>query len=210
MLRAVVFDLDETLISSKDAIVNFFRSLYAELNKPFPEDLRRHLYTAPEKGLIERLFPEPEIREAARRFKERFTVEDHIRALTLKPYALQTVRDLAGHYQLAVATNRGDTTEPVLVHFGLRPYFEEVIHARSLSFPKPHPVVMETIMERLGVTADETILVGDSEVDVDTGHNVRVPVILVGPEAPAGLADHYLQDLSFLPAFLDDLTVHQD
>jgi len=196
MIKAVVFDLDETLIDSKGALIQYFTELYAHIGEPFPEANKEFLYTAPERGILKALIQNPDKLAAARAFRDSFSEERHLKAITLKPFAKETIEALHGTYKLAVATNRGPTTEAVLEQLGIRPYFEIVISARTLSQAKPHPLVMNTIFEHLNVTHAEAVFIGDSIVDVQTAKNVNVPSIIVGTHAKEGLGNYQLDDLS--------------
>jgi HAD superfamily hydrolase (TIGR01509 family) len=205
MLKAVVFDLDETLIDSKDALLLYFRRLYAQVGEAFPEATKEYLYTAPEKGILASLFHDPQKLAAARAFRDAYPDSEHIKPITLKPFAREAIEALHGHYKLAVATNRGPTTDDVLRKLGVRDCFEIVIMARSLARAKPDPLVMNTVMAHLGVTAQETLFVGDSQVDVDTTAGVGCRCVIVGLHAKEGLGDYQLEDLSGLPALVEKL-----
>ena len=205
MLKAVIFDLDETLISSADAILIFFRKLFEYINEPFPVDKQEYFYTGSEKGILEKLIPDPAKRELARKFKEEvYDLGGHMNHLELKPYAVEAVAWCAERYRLAIATNRGDSTPAVLTHFGLAQYFEYVVHARTLALPKPYPIVVETILGRLQVEPREAVLVGDSEFDVNTAVNGGIRSIIVGPERYCG-GDWHIESLRELPPLLESI-----
>jgi len=205
MLKAVIFDLDETLISSADAILKFFHKLFEYIDEPFPTDKQEYFYTGSEKGILEMLIPDPAKRELARKFKEEvYDLGGHMNHLEIKPYACEAVAWCAARYRLAIATNRGDSTPAVLEHFGLAQYFEYVVHARTLAWPKPYPVVVETILEKLDAQPQESLLVGDSEFDVMTARNGGIRCIIVGPNRQAG-GDWHIDSLSELPQLLQSI-----
>lgn len=198
MIKVVVFDLDETLINSKDYLIHYFRQMYAHLRIPFPEEKMELFYTLPEKGFLSIMFPDEATREQARSFRNNFNLQEHLDAISLKPHAAEAVRDLAADYRLAIATNRGPTTDAVLAHFKLTQYFEYVVWARTLAEPKPHPIVMQTIMEHFELSQEEIVMVGDSIIDVKTAAAVGARCIIVGDHAHNGLGDYQLEDLSDL------------
>lgn len=200
MLRAVIFDLDETLINSKELIGRYYRAMFASLDVPIPDDLPdAYFFTAAETEIVERLIPgDPERQARALLFKTTIPPEEHLRQMTLKPFALETVREAALRWRLALATNRGVSTPNVLAHFGLAPFFPVVVHAKTLAHPKPHPIVVETILSALGVSPGEAALVGDSAIDAETARNGRIRSVLVGPESVRDLGDAWVPDLSGL------------
>lgn len=205
MIKAVVFDLDETLINSKDSLIVYFKKMYQHLGLPYPSEKEELLYTAPEKGFLKSLFQDEETLVKARKFRDGFSVRDHLNSISLKEYAKETLQTLDGHYRMAVATNRGNTTESVLNHFGIAAYFEMVVYSRTLEHPKPHPVVLETIMQKLESDKSNTIMVGDSGVDVQTAASVGIPCVIVGINAKNGLGDYRLENLKGLPDLLKQL-----
>ncbi len=206
MLKAIIFDLDETLIGSADAILHFFRQMYDYIGLPFPEDQKRVFYTASEQGMLEKLIPDPEKQALARKFKrEVYDSDGHLDSLVLKPHAIETLESCHGKYKLALATNRGYSTPQVLEHFGMDKYFEIALHAASLKHSKPHPVIVETILKHLEIKPSECLLVGDSHVDVQTASNGGVRCVIVGTNGGLSLGDYRIDDLSELAQLLAHL-----
>ena len=66
--------------------------------------------------------------------------------------------------QMAVCSNKADEFSRVIVEH----YFPGIFR---LVRGKPDPGVAKGIMERLGAEPGETLMVGDSDVDIHTGHN---------------------------------------
>ena len=62
----------------------------------------------------------------------------------------------------------------VLDAFSLRPYFELVVTALDVRNPKPHPESVLRILEVLRLRQEETLFVGDSEVDLRTAEAAGV------------------------------------
>ena len=73
--------------------------------------------------------------------------------------------------QMAVCSNKADEFSRVIVEH----YFPGIFRLVRGNIPgtpvKPDPGVAKGIMERLGAEPDETLMVGDSDVDIHTGHN---------------------------------------
>jgi HAD superfamily hydrolase (TIGR01509 family) len=77
--------------------------------------------------------------------------------------------------RLAVNTNRTTTMELVLDHFGLRGFFELVVTAGKVAWPKPHPESLHKVLGIWGLPASEVAFIGDSSVDMDTAFRAGVP-----------------------------------
>ena len=99
-----------------------------------------------------------------------------------------------------------------LVFPDAREYVDAIATREWVQFVKPHPSHMEKMLEMLGVTAAESIYVGDQMVDVNTGRmfNMRTVGVLCGKATQAELeragASHIIANVSELPALLDSLS----
>ena len=79
--------------------------------------------------------------------------------------------------KVAVVSNKPDATTKKLAEmfFPGLPAFGQ----RDDVPKKPAPEMVWKAMETLGVTAEESVYVGDSEVDVQTAHNAGLPLVAV-------------------------------
>ncbi len=185
--RAVVFDLDGTLVDSAP-------DLAASLNRLLQADGRGTLAVAevtPMVGdgiskLVERALAATGTVPAGRlhSYVERFSADYLANAAVLtKPYprVLETLTALgvAGH-PLAVCTNKPiAATNAVLRAVGLARFFAVVIGGDSLPARKPDPAPLRAAMERVGAVAENTLMVGDSENDLAMARAASVPAVLV-------------------------------
>src|SRR3569833_2103693 len=78
---------------------------------------------------------------------------------------------------LAVATGKGRRgLDRALVEHG----FDAVFHASRCAdetFSKPHPQMLLDIMDRLGVDAQDVLMVGDTEYDIVMAHNAGAAAV---------------------------------
>jgi phosphoglycolate phosphatase len=91
-------------------------------------------------------------------------------------------------------------------------HFAACFGKASVPFHKPDRRHYDEVAHALGVAAENTIYVGDSETDVETARNARVPIVLVSfgySRAPAGSlgGDRLIHHFSELPDVIDDLFV---
>ena len=104
---------------------------------------------------------------------------------------------------LAVLTNKPvRISEAILDGLGLSRLFFRVYGGNSFEFKKPHPIGIERLMAEAECAAANTIMVGDSAVDVRTARNAGVrccgvsygfqPELLVA-EGPDVLVDSLVQ-----------------
>ena len=77
----------------------------------------------------------------------------------------------------------------ILAGLGLAASFFQIYGGNSFETKKPDPLGANTLMHEAGVTADETVMVGDSEVDILTARNAGMWSIGV----TYGFAPHTLE-----------------
>jgi len=82
--------------------------------------------------------------------------------------------------RVGLCSNKPDELCRMLVtNFGLDMYFDEILGSGDKLPKKPNPAPLLCLIERLGVTPDDTLYIGDSQTDVTTARNAGVPVMLV-------------------------------
>ncbi len=171
---AVVFDLDGTLIDSRDDIAaacnvalaaHGYPKLSAERIAEFVGDGARLLMAracerAPEDAIVDALLET---------FLDYYT--DHPTThTTLLPGARSTLAAL-GSLPLALCTNKPRrTTERVLENLKIGQCFELVVAGDDLPQKKPDPAPLIQIAERLGMPTRKLVMVGDGPQDIECGH----------------------------------------
>lgn len=81
----------------------------------------------------------------------------------LIPGTKEMLRALQSRYPLGLLSNftHGPAAREILKRTGLLPYFKTILISGELGFRKPHPMVFEKLVERLGTDKDRTIYIGD-------------------------------------------------
>jgi putative hydrolase of the HAD superfamily len=90
-------------------------------------------------------------------------------ALVLPPHHREVVAALGRTHRLGIVTNfdHAPTVHDVLARDGLSGLFEVVVISGEVGWRKPHRMLFDAALERLGVRADEALFVGDNfELDV--------------------------------------------
>jgi phosphoglycolate phosphatase len=96
------------------------------------------------------------------------------------------------------------------VDFSIADYFSVVVGGDTVAEKKPNPLPLRTCVMALKVKPDDSMLIGDSAVDVETARALDMPVGIVthgysrSPVATLG-ADFLIDDLSSLPALIGDM-----
>ncbi|MCW9024696.1 MAG: HAD-IA family hydrolase [Gammaproteobacteria bacterium] len=181
--KLIVFDWDGTLMDSEARIVNCMRDAISDLD--LPERTNDQMKNIIGLGLVEALatlYPEYS-RDEHQALTDRYRY--HFLEANQTPSALfDGTKDMLhglheqGHF-LAVATGKGrHGLDMVLDETDTRHYFH-VSRCADESFSKPHPEMLMYIMDYLGVEAEDTLMVGDTEYDLQMANNARVKSVAV-------------------------------
>jgi phosphoglycolate phosphatase len=178
----VIFDLDGTLIDSSRDLANSVNATRAHLHLPPLENETVYSYVgngAP--VLIRRAlgpdYTDDEVQDALLYFLGYYRdhMLDHTALYPGVREVLDRLRD-AG-VSMAVLTNKPVRfSQAIIDGLGLQEHFCRVYGGNSFEQKKPHAIGIETLMAECGATRDETLMVGDSSVDVQTARNAQVKV----------------------------------
>jgi phosphoglycolate phosphatase len=171
--NAIVFDLDGTLIDSRQDIttaINRMRDGYGLPPLTLPQVVA--MVGEGARVLIERAvggeLPAMEIEPALRRYLAYY---DEVLLATTHPYpgVPAMLAALAAVYPMALLSNKGEApSRRILEGLGLAPYFRLVLGGDSLPSRKPDPAGLRLSAERLGVAAEALMLIGDTRIDART------------------------------------------
>ncbi len=203
--RAVVFDLDGTLIDSIGDIADALNATLATRGLPaLPEDQIKQMVGAgvPElvrRGLSAHGVPADDIEPFVRELVERYSAQPAARTRLY-----EGARELLGALgeagvKLGICTNKPQAiTELVLEELGIASHFGAVVGTTPDLPRKPDPAMLRAALDRLEVAAFDALMIGDSASDVGTASALGVPVIVLrsgyGKEAPEELGADVLID----------------
>jgi HAD superfamily hydrolase (TIGR01509 family) len=179
MKRAVVFDLDGTLIDSLPLVLNSI----AHALEPFGARPTMEIFAklgGPPDRFLPTLLDDPRHVPTA---MVRMTTYHRENLHLVQPFAgaLEMLAALrARGMQLAIWTGRDrESGTEILGDLELADYFSTIVFGDDLPTHKPDPQGLREIMTRLGVNAAETLFVGDADVDVLGGAGCSVDTILI-------------------------------
>lgn len=218
-LKLAAFDLDGTLLDSIPAIVIGIGACWETLGFPevAPDQIKRIIGLPWEKG-IEVLMPGAGTREVdmikqyygevAR--GERSAPERPAEALFEGvPELLAALED--DGYVLAIVTSRsGRRVHDLLGENGLEDRFVS-IQTADLGPGKPNPFLLNQAMGAAGVEAVDTVMIGDTTYDVQTGRNAGTGAIGVtwgvhpADELEEAGAHHIAHEVDHLVGYIDGL-----
>lgn len=98
-----------------------------------------------------------------------------------KPYKgiVEVLEQLKPNYKLAVVSNKSDHLVKVLNEDLFKGLFDIAIGEQDGLAIKPDPDMINHVLDALEIKPKDAIFIGDSEVDILTGKNAKLPVIAV-------------------------------
>jgi HAD superfamily hydrolase (TIGR01549 family) len=173
-IKHICFDLDGTLVDSVDTIYKATLKALKELNinDPVPEEDFRvrigHHFIDIFRDMNINL---PDFEPFIKIYKQHYF--DFIDQSKLYPDVERTLSDLKqkGLLISLLTTKTQDQAEKIIRHFNLADYFNEIMGRRPGIAVKPNAEPLLEICKFLKVKADESLMVGDTELDIACGKN---------------------------------------
>jgi phosphoglycolate phosphatase len=176
--KVILFDLDGTLVdSAPDLVLALNHMLETMEREPFCAETIRTWVGNGAQTLVKRGLSgssvvdeaiDPELVSQALNIFLGFYAQNLCVETVTYPNVPATLKTLkAKGYRLVIVTNKPYAfIDPLLEGLGLTDLFEFCIGGDSLSRHKPDPLPLLHVCERLGVTASECVMVGDSRNDI--------------------------------------------
>jgi phosphoglycolate phosphatase len=197
----LVFDWDGTLLDSTGAIVDAVQAACRDLDQPEPSDEHARQviglglndalrHSVP--GLSEDRFP-----QMVERYRHHYLSRDH--ELQLFAGASELIAQLhASGFLLAVATGKSRRgLDRAMTHCGLGLYFS-ASRCADECFSKPHPQMLDELMQEFSVPPERTLMIGDTTHDLQMAINAGVAGLAVDYGAHSAKALDSLSPLARL------------
>jgi phosphoglycolate phosphatase len=211
LVRALIFDLDGTLIDSKMDLIHSVNAMLREKGKAeLPAETIASYIGNGAPQLVARAMGNEASEEERRSAMEFFLVHYEAHKLdTTRPYpgVPEALEQLAA-LPMAVLTNKPvRISVRILEEMNLARYFRAIYGGNSFEKKKPDPMGTNAILRELGMTPREVLFVGDSEVDVQTARNAGTFAATVNfgfgtHDRTAHPPDLYLERMTDLVALL--------
>lgn len=183
-ITTIIWDLDGTLLNTLEDLTDSVNYMLASHNYPLRtiDEIRSFVGNGLAK-LTERALPDTvtaeEYQTCLSEFKAYYKI--HMQDKTA-PYngvldVLKTFRDKG--YRMAVVSNKADAAVKELIPIYFSDLLPIAIGDMEGREKKPAPDSVYEAMKQLGVSKEECIYIGDSDVDVNTAKNVDIPSIAV-------------------------------
>ncbi|WP_056933643.1 HAD family hydrolase [Thermococcus barophilus] len=207
MIKALIFDVDETLVYYENYDAKEWFSKYLE--PAFQQhgiNIDFETYRKMVKGILPRSYVErfgidhvefwKLVDNVNLRYRKVLAKEGKVKIFPDVPQALSELRTM--ELKLAAVSNASqECTEFVLDLFGLRKHFD-VVYGKdysNLDGAKPSPYLIEKALKALSASPNEALVVGDSRLDILAGKRARVKTVNVIRFERVEGADYYVKSL---------------
>lgn len=194
-IRLIVFDLDGTLIDSSVDLCNSVNAmLINEGRHKLPDAVIASYIGDGATMLVRRALGDPDDKELvdrALRYFLSYYREHKLDNTYAYPGVLDSLQHLAADKRkMAVLTNKPvGPAKAICEALGMSPYLFQIYGGDSFSVKKPDPHGLLELMKQADVTPEETVMIGDSDVDVLTARNAGTWMI----GCKFGLSPHTLE-----------------
>jgi phosphoglycolate phosphatase len=200
-IRLVIFDLDGTLIDSRLDLVHSVNAALRHIGRdPLPDDLIASYVGDGAPILIQRALGGEAVDDAIVRQGLQYFLSyyrehklDHTTVYEGIREALASVQQSSNGMprKMAVLSNKPVGPSRAIVEaLGMGAFFTQIYGGNSFATKKPDPEGARKLLEESGVHPEETAIVGDSHVDVETGQNAGLWTVGVN----YGFAPHTLKE----------------
>jgi phosphoglycolate phosphatase len=200
-IRLIVFDLDGTLIDSRKDLTNSINAMLLEFGRqPLPEEIIATYIGDGAGMLVRRALGDPEdeplVENALQHFLAHYR-EHKLDYTYVYPGvfdSLDAMRTTAAGEprKMAVLTNKPvGPSVAICDALGLSPYMFRIYGGNSFASKKPDPEGLNTVIREAGVAPGETLMVGDSSVDILTARRAGAWVI----GCRFGLSSHTVESI---------------
>lgn len=188
-MKLIAFDVDGTILDTLDSIIHVLNeTLYA--NGFYKVDDKEYIRKALGYGsyyLIEQalIFPYNHFydknvtKQVLQDYLKRYMADD---ASLTKPYegVVDLIKELKEEgYKVIAYSNKPDSVLKPLMKEKFGDVFDDVLGQVEGKAPKPNPEILLNMLDRIGISKDDAVYIGDSDVDVETARNAGMKMIAV-------------------------------
>ncbi len=173
-IKGIIFDCDGVMFDTRELNACYYDKIIQKLGlPPLTEEQQELAFALTAQQLFDRFIGQ-ERAEEIKQVCNNFPYEELIPQMKIESGLLQLVQFLyKKNIRCAVNTNRRDSMERILEHFGLAPYFFPVMTCKKTTFAKPHPEGIYKILNIWQLTPGQVLFIGDSAIDMEAARRAN-------------------------------------
>ncbi len=202
-IKVVAFDCDGVMFDTKDANTAYYNRILNHFGRPdmTPEQSVFSQMHTVDKSISFLFHNDGKAIKTAQAFRKKMRYFSFIPYMKIEPFLIPLLKKLKHICNTAVATNRTDTMNSVITEHGLEGYFDLVVSALDVKYPKPHPEQLLKIMNYFNIKSHQALYIGDSELDEQAAAKAGVP--LIAYKNPSLSADFHIESLKEVENILE-------
>ena len=188
-LKAIIFDVDGTLVDSNDIHARCWIDAFAHFGKHFEWDVIRHQIGKGGDLLVPDLLNAREMRKfgdelkeyRTRLFKDRYLKDRYLKDVKPFPRVRELFETLHGR-GIKLALGSSGSQEEVQYYtalLGVGDLLEGSTSKHDAELSKPSPEIFQAALEKLGTEASNTLTVGDTPYDILASHRASLAIAAV-------------------------------
>ena len=178
----ILYDLDGTLVDTKEDIASSANHMLGRMGLP-PLTVEQ-VVPFVGKGISQLIAAclgtdDPRLMEEGLRIYRAHYAEHMLDKSRLYPGALDLLEHFKSRVQAVITNKPNPYSTEILKGLGVARYFIEIVGGDSPYPKKPEPDSLLALMKKAGAGPDETLFIGDSVVDIQTGRRAGVLTAVV-------------------------------
>ncbi len=180
-INTVLFDFDGTIMDTNDLILQSWQNTFRVLTGHEAEE-KTILATLgePLELTLERFFPDVPLQKCLDTYRG-WHHDNFVQLIKMFPGMLELLEELRSRgYKMGLVTSRLKYTTMLGVEkYDLGKYFDYILTADDTDKHKPDPAPILITLEKLGSLPEESIMIGDTLLDMGCARNAGVTSVLV-------------------------------
>lgn len=196
LVKAILFDLDDTLLNRDSAVDNLFHimlekyygavehSVKTDMLQQFKEYDKRDYGYADKTNVLSSFFDAfPPTFQLPRHDMQDFWNQQFPYCFSINQHTLKVIQTMKKHVQVGIITNGSTQRQKAkITHTGLASYFDVVLISEEVGFTKPDKRIFELALNQLHVQPEEALFVGDDlEKDIAGCQQAKMKGIWFNP-----------------------------
>lgn len=182
MMKLLIFDLDGTLADTSRDITDALNYALGPLGvRKYSVEETKAMVGSGISTLLGSLVPSsnnnPDAKdEVLGRFLNFYS--GHLMDNTVAyPHVRETLAQLTGYKKVVLSNKRTGYSKEILEHLFISEYFDAVCGSDSVREKKPSPIPVLDLMKKYNVSKEDTVIIGDSNFDIEAGRAAGIKVI---------------------------------